>query len=143
MVMPKRLLFACSNARMQDIDRPPHVQRLAQPLGDRGPRMQVKPVGLVPRSEDFNRIAGHLGWRRHFGERSAVRATEPELAIRLSLELVPLLVHRAVVAATEQREIREGRRAAMGPVPDVMALAEPDPAAREAAAAVSVVEGPP
>ena len=98
---------------------------------------------LVARSKDRHGIAGHLRRRRHFGESSAVRVTEPKLTARLSIELEALLVDGAVVAATEQGEIRERRGPALGPVPDVMALAEADPAAREAAAVVSVVEGPP
>jgi hypothetical protein len=49
-------------------------------------------------------------------------------------------VDRAVVAPTEQREIRERRGAAVGPVADVMALTEWEAAAREAAASVAVME---
>src|SRR3989442_11601836 len=61
----------------------------------------------------------------------------------LSIELVVLLVNGAVVAATEQGEIRERGGAPLGPVTDVMSLSEPDPAAREPAAAVAVMERPP
>src|SRR3989442_8505056 len=61
----------------------------------------------------------------------------------LSIELVALLVNGAVVAATEQGEIRERGGAPLGPVTDVMSLSEPDPAAREPAAAVAVMERPP
>jgi len=52
-------------------------------------------------------------------------------------------VDGAVVPATEQSEIRGRGGAALRPVTDVMPLAEADPAAREAAAAVSVMERPP
>jgi hypothetical protein len=128
---------------MQDVDRPPHVQTLAQPPRDRGPRVQVEPVCLVSRSKDPNGIAGYLRRRRHVGENSAVRATEPKVAVRLAIDLIAFLVDGAVVAATEHREIRECGRAALCPVTDVMPLAEADPAAREAAAPVSVEEGPP
>jgi len=61
----------------------------------------------------------------------------------LSIELVALLVDGAVVAATEHGEIRERGGASLRPMTDVMPLAEADPAAREAAAAVSVMERPP
>ena len=54
----------------------------------------------------------------------AVRPLKSELAVGLSVHLVPLLVIRAVVPATEQGEIRERRRAAVCPVTDVMALTE-------------------
>ena len=69
-----------------------------------------------------------------------MRAAELKLAVGLSIELVALLMYRAVVPATQQGEIRERSRASLGPVTDVMTLAEPDPAAREAAAAVTVVQ---
>ena len=51
---------------------------------------------------------------------------ERQLAVRLSIDLVALLVDRAVVPATEHGEVRQRRGAAVGPVTDVMALAEPD-----------------
>jgi len=54
-------------------------------------------------SEDFNGIAGHLGRRRHFGESSAVRATEPKLTIGLSIELVALYAVRVVPASPSSR----------------------------------------
>jgi len=69
--------------------------------------------------------------------------TESQLSIDLSLDRVALLVNRAVMSATQHREIPQRRRAAMGPVPDVMGLAEADAAAREATAPVSMLERPP
>jgi hypothetical protein len=45
--------------------------------------------------------------------------------------------------AAEKREIREGGRAPIGPVMDVMPLVEGHPAAREAAAPVPMLERPP
>jgi hypothetical protein len=104
--------------------------------------MQVKAFGLVPRPEHMHSIAGDLRRWRHFGEKSAVRAPEPQHAVRLPIELVTLLVNGAVVAATEHGEIRERGRAPVGPVTDVMALAEADPAVRETAAAVAMVQRP-
>ena len=49
---------------------------------------------------------------------------------------------RPVIPATEQSEIRQRGGASLGPVTDVVALAEPNPAARESAAAVAVVKRP-
>ena len=105
--------------------------------------MHDKPVRLVPRAKDRYGIAGDLGRRWNFGENSAVGAAEPELAVRLSIELVALFVDGAVVPATEQGEIRERGGASIGPVTDVMPLAEPNAAAGEAAAAVAMVERAP
>jgi len=48
-----------------------------------------------------------------------------------------------MVPATEQGQIRERGGPALGPVANVMALPEADSAAREATAAVSVMERPP
>jgi hypothetical protein len=128
---------------MQDVDRVSHVQRLAQPPRDRGSRVQVKPLRLVPRSKDCHGINGHPGRRRHVGENSAIRAPEAKLPVRLPIELEALLMDGAVVAATEQGEVRERGGPPIGPVTDVMPLADADAAAREAAAPVSMVQGPP
>jgi hypothetical protein len=129
--------------RMQDVDGPAHVQALTQPTRDCGPRVQAKPLRLMPRSESARGIGGHLGGIRNVGQEMAVGAAEAKLAIRLALDLITLLVDRAVVPATEHGEIRERSGASLGPVTDVMALTDPDPAAREAAAAVAMVKRPP
>ena len=105
--------------------------------------MQDKPLRIVPRSDGFHGIVGHLVRKRDLGENPPVRAAKSQLAVRRSIELVALLVDRAVVAATEQREVRECGRASVRPVAEVMPLAEPHATAREAAAAVAVVERPP
>jgi len=63
--------------------------------------------------------------------------------IARAIDLVALLVHRAVMPATQGRKVRERGRAALSPVADVMPLAERHSAAREAAAAVPVVERAP
>ena len=105
--------------------------------------MQDEPLRIVPRSQDFHGIAGHVSRTRDLGQKPAVRAAEPQLAVGLSIELVALFMDGAVVPATEQREIRERGGAPLCPVTDVMALPEPEPAAREAAAAVPVMERPP
>ena len=127
---------------MQDVDRPAHVQALPQPPRGRGPRVDAESLRVVPRSQERHGIVGHLRRTRNVGQRPAVRAPELKLAVRLSIERVALLVDRAVVAATEQREIRERGRASVSPAADVMPLPESDPTAREAAAAVAVVERP-
>ena len=105
--------------------------------------MQDKPLRIVPRSQDLHGIGGDFGRRRDFGQKPAVRSAEPQLAVGLSIELVTLLVDGAVVPATEQGEIRERGGAALGPVTDVMSLAEPHLAAREAATVVSMMKRTP
>ncbi len=105
--------------------------------------MQVDPVCLVARTQRVHGIARYRGRRRDLGQDLTVRATEAKLATRLSIELIAFFVNGAVMPATEQGEIRERRGPAIGPVTDVMALAEANPAAREAAAAVAMVERAP
>jgi hypothetical protein len=128
---------------MQDVDRPAHVQGFSQPTRDRRPRVEAEPLRLVPRPEGLDGIGGDRNGRRHLGQESPVRALEPELAVGVSIHLVALLMDRAVMAATEQREVRERGRAAVRPVADVMPLAEREPAAGKAAAPVPVVKRPP
>ena len=128
---------------MQDVDRPAHIQSLAQPGRAGRPRVEAEPLRVVLRPERLDRIGGHRGRRRDLGQRPAVRPPEPERAVGLSIDLIALLVDRAVVPATEQSEVRERGRAALCPVTDVMPLAERQPAAREATAAVPVVERAP
>ena len=103
-------------------------------------RVQRKPIGIVSRSQNLHGIAAHLRSRRDLGKEPSVRSPELELAVGLSRNLVALLVDRAMVATTEQSEIRQRGGAALRPVTDVMSLANPNPAPREAAASVAVVE---
>jgi hypothetical protein len=105
--------------------------------------MKVEPQRVVSRSKNLDGIGRDRSGRRDRGHGPAVRSKEAELAVRLSIYPVPVLVHRAVVPTTEQREVRECRRASVRPVADVMALAEREPAARKAAASIAVMERPP
>ena len=100
--------------------------------------MQDKPARIVSRSQDLDGIVAQLRRTRDLGQEPPVRAAELKLTVGLSLELVAFLVHGAVVAATEQREVRERRGAACRPVTEMMALCERQPASGEAAAAVTM-----
>ena len=124
---------------------PPEIQALPQPARARGPRVKAKPLGCVPHPQGLDRIVGH---RRHgrewdVGQGPAIGPPEAECAVGLALDLVALLVHRAVMPATEQSQVPERGRPAVRPVTDMMPLAEPHPAAGEAAAPVPVVERAP
>ena len=102
--------------------------------------VQEKSFRVVPRSEHFDGIASHLRGGRDFRYESPIRTAEPKLAVGLTLDLETFLVDGAVVPATQHGEVRERGGATVGPVTDVMALAEPHAAAREAAAAVAMVQ---
>jgi len=104
--------------------------------------VQDKSLRLVPRTKDLDGIAAHRRRTRDLGQEPAVGTAEPKLTVRPSIELIALLVDGAVVPATEQGKIRQRGGAALRPVTDMVALAEPDSAAWEAAAAVAVVERP-
>src|SRR5438093_11960223 len=109
---------------MHDVDGPAHVQALSQPARDRRPRVKAEPLRLVPRPQGLNGIGGYHSRRRHLGQEPPVRTPEVELAVRLSIHLVALLVDRALVPATEQRDARERGPAAVRPAADVVTLAQ-------------------
>jgi hypothetical protein len=101
--------------------------------------VKTQPLRVVPHPESLDRIDGHRGRRRDLGQEPAIRPPELEYAVGVAIDLIALLMDRAVVPATEQSEVPERGWAALRPVTDVMPLAEREPAAREAAAAVPVV----
>jgi len=68
--------------------------------------MEPEPLRSVPPSERRNRIGGHGSRRWHLGQRPAIWPSELERTVRQSLDLVTLLVNRAVMAAAEYDEVR-------------------------------------
>ncbi len=56
-------------------------------------------------TEGLDRIGGDRGRLRHVGQGPAIGPPEAKRAVGLSIHLIPLLVHRAVVPATQQREV--------------------------------------
>jgi hypothetical protein len=128
---------------MQDIDGPHHIQRLPEPLGARCPRADPKALRVVTCAELLDGISGHGSRRRHLRQRAAVRPPEPEGPVGPPRDLETLLVHGPVMPAAEQREVRQRRRAPVRPVAEMMPLAIAHAAAREAAAPVPMLEGPP
>jgi hypothetical protein len=63
--------------------------------------MEPDALRIMLHPQRSHRIGGHRRRRRHLGKRSAVRPPEAERAAGQSLELISLLVHRAMMAATE------------------------------------------
>src|SRR6266545_7384291 len=98
---------------VQDVDRPAEIQALPKPLRARRPRVESETLGVVQRPEGLDRVSGHRDWRRDVGQGAAVGPPELERAVGLSIEVKALLVDRAVVAATEQGEVRERGGAAL------------------------------
>src|SRR4026209_264711 len=95
---------------------------------------------LVPAADDGHGIRRQIGRPRHFWDDPAIGSLELKLAVRLAFYLVALLVDRAMVPPTQHGEVRERRRSAMGPVADMMALAEAHAAAGEATALVTMLK---
>src|SRR5262249_21719859 len=82
------------------------------------------------------------GWRRRVQQCLAVRPPEAERSIWLSRDAIALLVDRPMMPAAENHQIREHCRTTVGPVADVMTLAEGDMAARKAATSIPMLERP-
>jgi hypothetical protein len=110
---------------MQDIDRPRYIQGLSAPPHARRSRVDVESVPDVRGAQSLKRIGRHHRGRWDVGQHSPVRLPELQRAVGLSGDLIALFVHGAVMPATEQREIRERRRAPGRPMTEVMPLAEP------------------
>ena len=126
--------------RMQDIDRPSDIQALSTPPGIRRSRVHVKSVPDVRVVEGLKRISGNHRRRWDIGKPPPVRPPELQRTVRLSGDLMALFVPAAVMPPTEQREIRERRRAAGRPMTDVVPLTDPYSTARKAAAVIPVLE---
>src|SRR5712664_1910510 len=92
--------------------------------------------------EYFNWSVGHRSRRRSLWQQPVVRPPEGELSVGVSLHPVALFVDRTVVSATEHREIRESRGTAIGPVADVMPLAERAATPGESTAVVAMLQYP-
>jgi len=125
---------------VQDVDRIGDIEAISRPARHCRPRVKVEPLSVVPREQRVDGIARHGRGRRNLRQWPAVRLSEAELSISLSLHLITLFVHRAMMAATEQREIRQRGGASVGPMANVMALTERSCAAGEAAAAVPILK---
>jgi hypothetical protein len=125
---------------MQDVDRPAEIQALPEPAGTRRPRIETQALPVVAGPQSLDGVSRHLGGRRHLGQRAAVRPPESEGPVGAARDLVALLVYRSVMPATEEREVREGGRASVRPVADVMPLGETRAAAREAAALIPMLK---
>ena len=86
---------------MQHVDRPAHVQALPEPPGEPGARMELEPLCHVLRPERRHRIRRQRSQRRHLRQQAAIWPSEFERAVGLPLDLVAVLVNRAVMAAAK------------------------------------------
>ena len=96
---PRRIL----GSRVQDVDRPAHIQPLPEPAGARRARVDAKTLRLVTSVERLDGIPRHPSSQRRLGQRPAVGPLEPERPVGPARNPVALLVHRAVMPASIAR----------------------------------------
>src|SRR4030095_9248873 len=109
---------------MQHVDGVSDVEPLSLPSWSGGPWTHDDPGLIVVRLDGSDRVGRSLGRTRHVRYDATVRAAEAKLTIRLSIDLIALLVNGSVMATAEQYQIRERGRAPLGPVADVVSLAK-------------------
>ena len=123
---------------MQDVDRVDHVEPLPEPARARRVGIQVETAGLVLRSQRVDGIGRNRGSGRRLGQEPAVRSKELKIAVRPPDHAEALFMDGAMVPATERGQVRERRRPALRPVPDVMALDKSASAAGETASVIAM-----
>ena len=84
---------------MEHVDRVAKVQALPEPAGACRPRGEAKALRGVTGPEHLDGVFWHRSRRRHVRQRPAVGPPEAEGAVGPARELIPLLVHRAVMPA--------------------------------------------
>ena len=129
--------------RKQHVDRVAQVEALSEPVGACRARGEAQALRGVIGTENFDGVFWYRNRRRHVRQQAAVRPQEAEGAVGPARDLIPLLVDRAMVPTTEEGDVRERGRAPVRPVAQVMPLCDADPAAREAAAPVPMLERAP
>jgi hypothetical protein len=90
---------------MQHVDRVADVEPLSLPSWRCGPWPHDDPGLVVVRLDGADRVGRSLRRTRHIRNHATVRAAEAKLTIRLSIDLITLLVDGPVMAATEQHEV--------------------------------------
>jgi hypothetical protein len=127
---------------MQDIDGPAHIERLPEPAGECRARVEAQAHLVVTRAQHRDGILAHGRRRRYLGKRPAIRSPEPEDPVGPARDLIALLVNGAMMPTAQKGEVRQRGGPALGPVLEMMPLAEADTTAREAAALIPVLQHP-
>ena len=122
---------------MKHINRPADVQPSTIPARSGRVRVNADTCRRVPSANLCRGVPWCLGSRWDRWQHVAVRPAELEPAIVASLDLKAFFVNGSVVPATQQNEVGERGGAALGPVFDVMSLAEGEITAWEAAAVIA------
>src|ERR1700730_8574217 len=107
---------------MQDVDRPNHIQALAEPASARRPSVETKALRFMHHPESLHGLLRHWGRRWHLRQRPAIWPPESQNPVRPARDLVTLLVHGPMMPAAQQCEVREHCWTAVRPVAEMMPL---------------------
>src|SRR4029450_481126 len=88
--------------RMDHVDHVADIEPLPLPTRSSGPRVHHDPCRIVLRFDIAHRVRRYPRRSRHIRHDATIRLAEAKLTIGLSIDLIPLLVNRSVVAAAEQ-----------------------------------------
>jgi hypothetical protein len=124
---------------MQYVDGPAQIQALSEPARLGRVRTEPKALRSVTDPKHRSRIPLAPGRGRHLREEAAIGPPEQERPVGPTRRLVSLLVHRPVMPAAEQRQIRERGGAALRPVVEMVSLGDAHAATREATAPVPML----
>ena len=129
--------------RPQALHRVAEVERLTVP-GRHGLLAGDQDAGV---SQVLDQFAGgaqaYRGRRRTLLQGPSPAMEEPDGAVFAHPQPEAAFMEKAVVSSAQENEVRELRFAAVGPVDDVAGVAVPGGAAREAAALIAELQGPP
>ena len=114
--MPRR-----AGPGVHDVDGVAHVERVTPPGGQQ--RVGVERDGGVLGAEYLFCVAS-VRQRGCLRKHPAVRPTELEIAERQSFHVKAIFVYRAMVAVTEQDQVRQRRGPAARPMTNVVPLRE-------------------
>src|SRR5580765_6352362 len=103
---------------MEYIHRIANIETLALPGWSRGPWADDDTVLLVVQPHGSNRISRHSRRTRHLGHDPTMRVVKLQLTIGHALNAIALFVDGTMMTAAQKHEIRQCRRAAVGPVTD-------------------------
>ena len=67
--------------------------------------MEHKPFRFILRSHRLHRIARHFRTKWDLGQQLAVRPAESQLSVRLSIDLIAILMDGSMVPAAKHSEI--------------------------------------
>ena len=94
-----RTASRCPRQRVQDVDRVAQIEALAQPGRAGRAGVDAQALLCMPLLKTLDGIAGHRSGRRDVGQEPTIRSPELEPAVGQPLDLVALLVDRAMMPA--------------------------------------------